>query len=465
MQISLLILLKFTAWFFHQCEIFRILVGSKHSHRGFHIAAFFAVVICCFSQNAFSQTDVHLRAETGAFTRLPVEIWPCETRDATTREHAEKIISVLESDLYLSSLIAPKVVQDTTLLQDDDNMDKVLIPAQRAIRVAIRTSLKIDGDTAVLQANLLDLRTRRILGRESITGCERKLRLLVHALADEIIKILTGEDGIAKSRIVFTAVSFKGKELFVVDYDGTNLVQLTRQGSLNLNPAWTHGGRGIIYTSYINNNPDLHAYEFASGKSAPIVRGDGLYVSPAWSPDGKSILFVSTRHGNAEIYAMNVISRHVSRLTHHPAIDSSPSWSPTGRQIVFTSDRLGNPQIFIMGAEGTDVQRLVVAGEYNDSPVWSPRGDKIAYVSRGSSGFDIFVYDITSETSVQLTQDQDSNEDPTWAPDGYRIAFTSTRNGSRDIYSMMWDGTVLERLTVKGTCASPSWSTNVRPES
>ena len=446
-------------------EIFRILVGSKHSHIGFHVAAFFVGVICFLNQNALSQTDVHLRAETGSFSRLPVEIWPCKIRHAATRNHAEKLISVLESDLYLSSLFTPKVVQDTTILQDDDNMDKTLVSAQRVIRVAIRTTLAIKGRTATLNANLLDLRTRRILGRGNKSGCEKKLRLLVHALADEIVKILTGEAGIAESRIVFTAAGFKGKELFAMDYDGANLVQLTQSNSLNLNPAWTYGGRGIIYTSYVKGNPDLYAYEFATHKSAPIIHGNGLYVSPAWSPDGKSLLFVSTRHGNAEIYLMNVKSQHVSRLTHHPAIDASPAWSPTGRQIVFTSDRLGNPQIFMMGAEGTDVQRLPAAGDYNDSPVWSPRGDKIAYVSRGTSGFDIFVYDITSETSIQLTQDQGSNEDPTWAPGGYRIAFTSTRNGSRDIYSMMWDGTALERLTVKGTCASPNWSMNVRPES
>lgn len=413
---------------------------------------------------ASAQTDVHLRAETGSFARLPAEIWPCEMRENATPFHSEKIISVLESDLWLSSLIAPKVVKDTTILAND-GLDAALIPAQRKIRVAIRTFVKMKDGKAEIGANILDLNSQRILDRKKISGCEQKLRLLIHALSDEIIKILTGEEGIAKSRIVFTAEGFKGKELFVMDYDGANLQQLTNGGTLNLNPAWTHGARGIIYTSYIKNNPDLYGYEFESGKSAPIVQGDDLYASPAWAPDGKSILFVSTRHGNAEIYVMNVSTRRVTRLTHHPAIDSSPNWSPTGRQIVFTSDRLGNPQIFIMGAEGTDVQRLPVEGNYNDSPVWSPRGDKIAYVSRGSSGFDIFVYDLTSETSVQLTQGQGSNEDPTWAPDGYRIAFTSTRNGGRDIFSMMWDGTAIERLTVKGTCASPGWSENVRPKS
>ena len=408
---------------------------------------------------------MHLRAETGARLRLPVEIWPTDVRENATRKHSEMVVSVLESDLWLSSLIDPKAVKDTTILRDEAAFAKNLLPAQRRIRVAIRSSIAVKGDQATLSANLLDLNTHRILGSRNLTGCEPNLRLLIHALSDEIVSILTGEEGIAKSRIVFTASSFEGKELYAMDYDGANLQQLTSQGSLNLNPAWSTGARGVIYTSYVRGNPDLYAFEFESGKSAPVVRGDGMYSSPAWSPDGNALLFVSTRHGNAEIYMMNVRTRAVTRLTHHPSIDSSPSWSPTGRQIVFTSDRLGNPQLFLMGAEGTDVQRLPAEGEYNDSPVWSPRGDKIAYVSRSSGGFEICVYALTTETSTQLTQSQGSNEDPTWAPDGYRIAFTSTRNGGKDVYSMMWDGTAIERLTLKGTCESPSWSSNVRPQS
>lgn len=413
----------------------------------------------CVSQ---AQSDVRLRAETRAFTRLPVEIWPCDATGDAGSQQAAEVVDILESDLYLSSLFTPFATKDTLSMPAPTT--RPAIPAlPRVIRVAVKPALSIHGDRATMGMRLLDLHSRRELARRQFTGCSRRLRRLVHTLADEIVKILTGEEGSARSRIVFTAETLKGKELFVIDYDGANLQQLTDTGSLNLNPAWDPDGSAIVYTSYANDNPDLWVYQLTTGKSEPLLQRHGLFASPAWSPDGRSLLFVSTRHGNAEIYVLLRNSGRVARLTHHPAIDASPSWSPTGRQIVFTSDRLGTPQIYIMGAEGTDVQHLPVPADYADSPAWSPRGDKIAYVARGPSGFDIFVYDIASEESMQLTMNQGSNEDPTWSPNGYRLAFTSTRDGGRDIYSMLWDGSGVERLTVKGTCTSPSWSSNRCP--
>ncbi len=206
-----------------------------------------------------------------------------------------------------------------------------------------------------------------------------------------------------------------------------------------------------VWTNLVQNHPEY------------LFKDNGLYSAPAWSPDGGKIALVSTKDGNAEIYVMDFDTKKMQRLTQHPAIDTSPSWSPTGREIVFTSDRLGNPQIFIMDAEGANLRRLPLTSTYNDSPVWSPRGDKIAFVSRGPTGFDIFVYDLTSETATQLTNNAGSNEDPCWSPDGYRLAFSSTRDGRSDIYSMMWDGSDVRRLTYKGTCTSPAWSSSFRP--
>ena len=48
---------------------------------------------------------------------------------------------------------------------------------------------------------------------------------------------------------------------------------------------------------------------------------------PAWSPDGSKIAFRSTRDGNTEIYVMNDDGSDVVRLTFDPRVDTSPSWT------------------------------------------------------------------------------------------------------------------------------------------
>ena len=431
--------------------------------------AFYVLSILCFSlllalPNSISaQTEVRLRAETRTFTRLPIELKSCQLRDQATKELGQRAVDILDNDLWASSVIAAYQTEESRANPEALRLELALSRPSGPIRLAVQTKVSLVQKKLTLEGQLLDSATGKTLEQKVYRGCPENFRLLVHALADDIVNSLTGEKGLAKSRIAFTAVANESKEIFMMEYDGVNLRQATNLKTLNLTPAWSNDGREIVFTSYQRGNPDLFVLELIPGRQSYLIKDNGLHSAPAWSPDGKKIAFVSTKDGNAEIYVMDVYSKRLQRLTQHPAIDASPSWSPTGREIVFTSDRLGNPQLFIMDAEGANLRRLAIDLKYIDSPAWSPRGDKIAFVSRGPSGFDIFIYDIAGETLTQLTNSAGSNEDPCWSPDGYRLAFSSTRDGRSDIYSMLWDGTDVRRLTYKGTCTSPAWSLNVRP--
>jgi len=412
----------------------------------------------------FAQTEVRLRAETRTFVRLQIELKSCVLKDQATAEMGRRVVDILDNDLWMSSTIAAFQTQEGLANHDTLRAAAAMLMPTQPLRLSVQPSLSVRQKNVVLEADLIDLITRKTLEHKSYRGCISNLRLLVHSLADDLVRSLTGERGIAKSRIAFTAATGGSKEIYTMDYDAANQDQLTNLRTLSLTPSWSADGRVLLFTSYLRGNPDLYLIDFLGKKSAPLLRGSGLYTAPAFSPDGKKVAFVSTKDGNAEVYVMDANGKNIQRLTKHPSIDSSPSWSPTGREIVFTSDRLGNPQIFVMDAEGSNVRRLAIEGNYHDSPVWSPRGDKIAFVSRLDRGFDIFTYDIATETTTRLTADAGSNEDPAWSPDGYRLVFSSTRDGRSDIYMMLWDGTEVRRLTFKGTCTSPSWSLNVRPE-
>ncbi len=66
--------------------------------------------------------------------------------------------------------------------------------------------------------------------------------------------------------------------------------------------------------------------------------------------------------------------------------------------------------------------------------------------------------DIVSHQLVELTRDEGRNERPSWAPDGRHIVFESTRGGTRQIWSMLADGTSTRQLTFEGQSESPNWS-------
>jgi len=420
--------------------------------------------IIFFSTNIFAQTEVRLRAETKSFARLPIELKPCQLKDQATQELGQRVLDILDNDLWSSSQVAAYQAEESKANPNALRLELALNRPTGPIRLAVQSKVSLLQKKITLEGQLLDSGNGRTLQQKIYRGCQDNLRLLVHALADDVVNALTGEKGLSKSRIAFTGATAESKEIFMMDYDGASPRQVTSLKSLNLTPAWSDDGRELIFTSYQRGNPDLFVLDIIPNRISYLIKDNGLHSAPAWAPDGKKITFVSTKDGNAEIYLMNTFNKSLERLTQHPAIDASPSWSPTGREIVFTSDRLGNPQLFVMDAEGTNLRRLNVDLSYNDSPAWSPRGDKIAFVSRSPGGFDIFVYDLTTQAVTQLTSNAGSNEDPSWSPDGYRLAFSSTRHGGRsDIYTMMWDGTDIRRLTYKGGCTSPAWSLNNRP--
>jgi TolB protein len=78
---------------------------------------------------------------------------------------------------------------------------------------------------------------------------------------------------------------------------------------------------------------------------------------------------------------------------------------------------------------------------------------------RPSGNYDIYVMDIVSQQLIELTKDAGRNERPSWAPDGRHLVFESTRTGTRQIWSMLADGSQAHQLTTQGQNESPSWST------
>ncbi len=172
-------------------------------------------------------------------------------------------------------------------------------------------------------------------------------------------------------------------------------------------------------------------------------------------------MFMSSMYGNPDPILADPDGGHVKRLTFSNGANTSAAWNPkTGQQVAFVSDRGGTPELYTMDAAGGDVQKLEVGDKgYVIDPAWSPNGQLLAFSWRRPSGnYDLYVTDMASHQMVQLTRDAGRNERPSWAPDGRHIVFESTRGGTRQVWSMLADGTEVRQLTTNGDNESPNWS-------
>ncbi len=415
-----------------------------------------------FAGEAFTQTDVYLRVYTKTFQRMEIDLYDFE--EASGRKAAEMtdlISEVLSNDLWMSGYF--KVNKKSGVPQNNRNGSSVETPGSNGTLARVSGSFNYDKNRISIQPHLIDNASGRTIIKLDYTNSPGNTRYLIHKIADDIVYSLTGEKGIARSKIAFVSEKSNGpKEISVMDYDGHNRTTLTSDKSINLSPAWSPDGTQICYTSYKTGNPDLFVSNLRTNSQIRLSNLKGLNSAPAWSPDGSKIALTLSKDGNAEIYIFEVEKKKMRRLTYNRAIDSSPSWSPSNREIAFTSDRSGSPQIYVMDSDGVNVRRLTFEGGYNDSPSWSPRGDKIAFVSRTQSGFDIYTIDATGENKMRLTDSSGSNEDPSWSPNGFSLIFSSTRSGNKRLYSMFWDGSDQKNLTSGGTNYSPAWSAQLQ---
>jgi len=322
----------------------------------------------------------------------------------------------------------------------------------------VRSEFTIKGDNLTVEFRLFDVITRKLLTSKRYLGKVKDLRRFAHSFSDEILLALTGERGCFTTHIGFVSNQSGNKEIYYMDWDGHNLLQLTRNGSINLNPDFSPDGREIIFTSYKHGNPDLYKRALSHSVEVSISHRKGLNITGVWSPDGSKIALALSKDGDAEIYTISRTGDNPQRLTVYPSIEVSPTWSPDGSQIAFVSDRFGKPQIFVMAANGYNVRRLTTAGNYNGNPRWSPKGDRIAYARMQNGGFQIYTINVDGSGDTQLTSDG-SSENPAWSPDGRFIAFSSKRGGVESIYVMRADGSGQTRVSQsKGNATQPAWS-------
>jgi TolB protein len=296
---------------------------------------------------------------------------------------------------------------------------------------------------------------------------DQDARRLAHQFADDIISRLSGGvPGIAATRIAYVSNRSGRKEIWVMDYDGSNQTQVTHQlSTIALTPRWSPDGTQIAFTCYVPFQHVVSAqvciYSMETGKPIAFPRFHGTNATPAWSPDGSKLAFMSSEMGNPQVFVADSNGGHLHRLTYSVGVDTSPMWNPkTGQQIVFVSDRGGLPSLYVMNADGTNVTKIDLPDMgYVIDPSWAPNGQLLAFSwQRPSGNYDIYVMDIASHQLLELTRDAGRNERPSGAPDGRHLVFESTRTGSRQIWSMLADGSDARQLTTAGQNESPSWS-------
>lgn len=184
--------------------------------------------------------------------------------------------------------------------------------------------------------------------------------------------------------------------------------------------------------------------------------------SPSWSPDGNQIAFTSDRSGAKQIWVMRADGTGLRRVTDSSqpccgtSPDIEPGWSPDGQEIAFSGhDRTaqGGDGLWLTNADGSGRTQIVASDNWIREPDWSPDGGKIAYIDYNPADDPGLMLVDPAGTSTAFVRRGPLS--PSWSPDAQRIAYADNDLGG--IWTIKPDGTDAQMLPGAEPTFSVAW--------
>jgi len=312
------------------------------------------------------------------------------------------------------------------------------------------------GQPDVQSAQIIGM--RRYYGALSNDGAKKVAREFAADILKELnIASLLG------TKIFFASDRSGAKEIWSMDYDGSNQHQMTRYGSSSSQPVVSPDGKLFAFMTYAGGNPQIRIHTTDTSRRQTFVNPvTSAVATPEFTPDGKNMMFSATVDGWLQLMMAGIDGSGMRRVSNGRFIEVSPRINPkTGNDVLFISGRSGHQQLWRMNLDGTDREMLTSGVGDVANPSWSPDGQKIAFCWTAGyepGSFNIFIMDIASRIPQQLTSNSGRNENPWWAPDGVHLVFSSMRGRVTQLYSMLANGQDVRQLTTQGNNLQPVWA-------
>ena len=121
-----------------------------------------------------------------------------------------------------------------------------------------------------LEYELYDVLSQKRLLSRTVTGSERSLRDMAHAVSDGVYEAITGIRGIFATKIMYiedlTRPGSGGYRLVMADADGARPQVLFSSSEPLLSPNWSHDMTQVAYVSFETSRPAIFRQNLITGE-------------------------------------------------------------------------------------------------------------------------------------------------------------------------------------------------------
>ena len=239
----------------------------------------------------------------------------------------------------------------------------------------------------------------------------------------------------ATAKIVFAANRVGNREIYLMNPDGSDQINITNHRADDISPSFSPTGEQILFASDRGNPAkgtwDLYLMAPDGSNVQKVFETPAVRAGPTWSPDGKQIAYKRREQGKSFIYISTIDGQKEERV----AIGSGPDWSPDGKEIAFLTGFPERVQISILSVS-TRKQKVLFPRPVRPSwmgggVAWSPSGKKLAFSWLHKVPLKDFI-----KTETVYTLNRDGTElkqivpeagpkvvSPVWAPQGDELLY------------------------------------------
>ncbi|MGE4282536.1 MAG: TolB family protein [Clostridia bacterium] len=270
------------------------------------------------------------------------------------------------------------------------------------------------------------------------------LILLITSMASaHTVKVTVADE----ERIVFTSARGVDENIYLMDKDGSNIIQLTEIGGKY--PVISYDGKLLIYSlgDYRKHKNVLVNYE---NEYVTAILDSNAYICSI-SPDNSKMIY--TRYADAEKYYLKELYiSDIDGSNEMKLVSGGDIWeacfSPVKNKVAYVKDGF----IFAVDLDTGDQIQLTFDTP-SDGISWSYDGSRIFYCG---PEYEIMSVSVDGKNKKKVFKDENIlSTKPKNSLDGQKIIFYNESDSQ--IYKINVDGTGLTKLTDNFVCDSPIW--------